>query len=209
MQRELTTIGSLRTMRGIERSSRLLSLRGMGWIGQTNTAYVAPSPQQIDTEPPGDALTAATLAMLEHFQTAGVPSEHTSDPFVLSFEQTYNKDPASWASATMKLGEDGGYGPNVHDAAAALVLYTGGGPVPAVNSGPSPVTPSTVIVTKPSSSTSTTTTTTTTTGLSTGAKWLLGIAVALGLGWGASRVLKKRRARRRAARPSTAIVLAP
>lgn len=210
--RELTTIGSLRTMRTIERSSRLVSLRGMGWMGATDPGYVAPTAAQIDAELPGDALSAATLAMLEHFQTAGVPSMHVSDPFVLAFQQAYNKDPASWAQAH-KLGIDGGYGPNVRDAADALALATGAVGValivPPVNTGAAPVVPSTVIVTRPSKSTTTTTTTTTETGLSTGAKWLLGIAAALALGWGASRMMKKRRGRRRASRPSTAIVLAP
>jgi hypothetical protein len=202
--RELVTIGSLhnlRTMRALERSARLAPMRRLSGLGQTNPNYVAPSLTEVDAEPPGAALTAANVAMLNHFAADGVPSEHTSDPFVLAFQQAYNKDPATWAARRMKLGEDGGFGDNTHDASAALVDYTGGGAVPPVNSGASPapsVAPAvTPAVTPPASSPSPW-------------PWVLGIGAAAAVAYAVHRAMKRRRTRRTGrarALPSRAIVL--
>jgi hypothetical protein len=201
--RELTTIGNLASMRRMERRARLLPMRGIGWMGATNPNYVPPTLAQVDAEPPGPALSAANVAMLEHFQTAGVPSEHTSDPFVLAFQQAYNADPASWAKAS-PLGDDGGYGSNTNTASNALVDYTGGGVVPPVNAGASPVAPQPVIVSPASSNV-----TVNTMAVPSWVKWTLGLAVAGGLAYGAARLMKKRRrGRRRRASSSTTLVLA-
>jgi hypothetical protein len=201
--RELTTIGNLRAMRTLDRSARLMPLRGMGWMGATNPNFFPPSAAQVDASPPGSALTAATVAMLQHFAQSGVPSEHatTADPFVLAFQQMYNED--SLTASLPKLSEDGAFGPNVHDAAAALVDVTGGGSVPAVNTGAAPV-----VVVPPSTPATPATPLATTTKASHVVLWLLAIAAAVGVAYGAHRMMKKRRTRRRAAAlPSRAIVL--
>ena len=205
--RELTTIGNLgnlRTMRAIERSSRLMPMR-LGWLGSTNPGYQAPSLDSVDANPPGAALTAANVAMLNHFAADGVPSEHatTADPYVLAFQQALNRDPAPWTAAA-RLSEDGAYGDNTHDASAALVDYTGGGTPPPVNSGNAPIvkpaapaTPAAPL-TKPAAPSSG----------SHAILWLLAIVAAIGAGYGIHRMMKKRRtARRRPALPSRAIVL--
>jgi hypothetical protein len=209
--RELTTIGNLgrmRAMRAVERASRLMPMR-MGYLGATNPSFVAPSLDQVDANPPGGTLSAANVAMLNHFASSGVPSMHDADPFVLAFQKAYNKDGAPWVALGQKLDEDGGYGDNTHDASAALVDYTGGGTPPPVNTGaavvvapaspvapPSPATPSAPL-TKPGASSSHV-------GL-----WILAIVAAIGAAYAAHKMMKKRRARRRAAPalPSRAIVL--
>jgi hypothetical protein len=132
--RSLTTIGDLRTMRALERGARLFPFRTMG---QTEANYIPPSLSQLDATPPGQSLTAATLAMLTHFKS-GVPSEHVSDPYVMAFQKAYNADALSKASGGPGLAEDGGYGQNTHDTADVLTAYTGGGPVPPVNAGTAP-----------------------------------------------------------------------
>ena len=208
--RELTTIGSLQSLRRADRGARMMTYRGMGWmgwIGQTNPNYVPPTDAELDAHPPGTELSNATVAMLEHFQTAGVPSEHDSDPFVLAFQQAYNRDPAPWAAATMKLGEDGGFGQNSHDAAAALVVYMGGGAVPAVNASAAPVAP-TPNAPAPSTPGVTVLPQQTIVGHEPIATWkiALGVAAAAAAAYGVARMMKKKR--RRGRRRSTAIVLA-
>lgn len=215
--RELTTIGSLqaiRTMRAVERSARLLPLRGMGWMGQTNADFIAPSASEVDASPPGAALTAATVAMLNHFASSGVPSEHTSDPFVLAFQQAYNADPATWAGLAMPLAADGGYGPNVRDAAAVLVDVTGGGDPPPVNAGASPVAPPAPSPVAPSAPIAPVTPATpavvpAASSDSHAGLWILAIVAAIAAAYAAHRLLRKKRkgGRRRAALPSRAIVL--
>jgi hypothetical protein len=234
--RELTTIGSLggggmmRRQRNTRSTgTRVYNLRGigslgdLGWIGQTNAAFEAPNAADILAEPPGDALSNATSAMLDHFETAGVPSEHQSDTFVLAWQQAYNRDPASWAGLRMKLGEDGGYGQNSHDTAAVLATAVGSPAAPPVNTSSSSVpyagaasggggvlTLPTIIVhgggTTPASPAKPLALATTET--HTGLKWAVGLGLAAGLAWLAHRMMKKRRGRRRGrTRTSTAIVL--
>lgn len=133
--RTLTTIGNLRAQRSLGRAARMRGLYGLYGMGATSATFVAPTAAQLAAEPVGSELAGAAVAMLQHFQTDGVPSEHVSDPFVLTFQQAFNKDGASWVS---HLDEDGGYGPNVHDAAAALAARTPSLVVPPVNYGTTP-----------------------------------------------------------------------
>jgi len=205
---DLGTLGRMRTMRAVERSARLMPMR-MGWIGATNPSYKPPSLDQVDAAPPGSALSAATVAMLDHFGAEGVPSEHatTADAYVLAFQQAYNKDPAPWAALAGKLDEDGAYGNNTHDAAAALVDYTGGGTPPPVNTGRAPVAPS-----APASPATPTAPARPSAPLATSSGshavlWILGIVAAVAAAYAAHKMMKKRRTRRRAALPSRAIVL--
>lgn len=135
-RREVLTIGYMRS--GGRYGARTRSLRA---IGQTETGYVVPSLDQLDATPPGAALTAAMRAMLGHFASSGVPSEHDDDPYVRSMQEAYVADPLSKTTAGPALSVDGGYGPNTEATAAVLVDYTGGGTVPAVNTGASTVTP--------------------------------------------------------------------
>lgn len=101
----------------------------LGHMGQTNTNF-APG---ANTTSAGSELSDAGMALLNYLDASGVPSEHVSDPNVVAFQTAWNADPAN-SAASAQLSVDGGYGPNVHDALAALV----GSVAPAVNTGASP-----------------------------------------------------------------------
>jgi hypothetical protein len=221
--RELTTIGNVhalrRSLRAVERTARLRGI-GIGYVGATNALYLAPSADELLAEPPGDALASATKTLLEHFATGGVPSEHVSDPVVLAWQKAVSADPSSWAQRTPKLGVDGGFGDNSHATAKALAAALGLDPaVPDVNTttatvpyaepGSGVLTIPTIVVhgggkttplapIKPAAAASS----------SSAVKWILGLLLAGGLAYGAHKMMKKRRARRRSAPlPSRAIVL--
>jgi len=198
--RELTTIGSLaavRSMRAIDRSSRLLPLRGIGFIGQSNPGFAPPADLSATTASAG-ALDAANTLM-QNFSGSGTPTETTVSPVVQAFQSAWNGDPlVSAAGGNALLSVDGEYGPNTRDAVAAI----NGGSAPAVNAGgapapaplPVPVTPAAPVV--PASS-------------SSGGHallWALAIAAAVAVAWALRRTMKKRRGRRRAL-PARAIVL--
>lgn len=218
--RELVTIGNLqsRTVRAVARSARV---RGMGFVGASSALYLPPTSDELLAEPPGDALASATKTMLEHFVAGGVPSEHKDDPVVYAWQKAFVADPASWAQRTPKLGTDGGFGPNSHDAAKALAAALGlDTAVPDVNTGLSTVdyaapgsgvlTLPTIVVTGGGKTTPATPTkpAAAASGHSSAVKWILGLLLAGGLAYGAHKMMKKRRARRRArALPSRAIVL--
>jgi hypothetical protein len=107
-------------------------------IGTTNPSFVAPTPGQIATNPPGDTLASAANSLLIYIQANGTPSEHEDNQTVLQFQTSWNNDPLSNANGeNSQLSEDGGYGPNTHAALASIA-----GTAPAVNTGPAPaVTP--------------------------------------------------------------------
>lgn len=118
---------------------------GEGTLGATNPSFAPPTPAQVAATPPGDALSNAGVALLTAFEANGVPSEHISDPSTLAFQQAWNADPLSQVNgANGSLADDGGYGPNVHDALASIA----GGTAPAVNTGgatPTPLTGQTTL----------------------------------------------------------------
>lgn len=106
-----------------------------GTLGQTNPNFVAPAPGAA-ANTVGAALSAAALALLNYFDSSGVPSEHVDDQQVLAFQTTWNADPiaSQVANNNGMLEEDGGYGANTYSALAAIV----GSVAPAVNTGPAP-----------------------------------------------------------------------
>jgi hypothetical protein len=130
--RELHTIGSLRAMPLSKQ--RLRRSATVHRIGATNTSFVAPSLAQVQQNPPGDVLAGAAQAMLTYFSQNGVPSEHDAVGVVTQFQTAFNNDPLGQANGDAgQLDEDGGYGPNTHDALASIA-----GSAPAVNTGPAP-----------------------------------------------------------------------
>jgi len=222
--RELTTIGNVhafgRTMRAVQRTARVRGL-SIGYVGATSALFVPPSSDELLAEPPTDALASATSTLLEHFVAGGVPSEHTVDPVVLAWQKAFVADGASWSQRTPKLGIDGGFGQNSHDAAKALAAALGlDTAVPDVNASSATVpyaAPGSGVLTLPTivvSGGGKTTPATpskplaTTSSGSSAMKWIVGLGLAGLLAYGAHKMMKKRRARRRSASlPSRAIVL--
>jgi hypothetical protein len=145
-QRELVTIGDLRTVgpavRSRARRLSYLNVVPMRGIGQTNLSFVPGA----NSTTGGSELQDAGVALLNYLDSNGVPSEHTNDPNVVAFQTAWNADPAN-AGSNHQLSVDGGYGPNVHDALAAMVgavappVNTGTAPVPSTPGGTSPATP--------------------------------------------------------------------
>lgn len=111
-----------------------MSMGAVMTMGQTNADFVAPTAAQVQATPPGDALANAGVAMLSLFSSSGIPSEHTSNPTILAFQNAWNADPLSQVNgANGQLSADGAYGPNTQ---AALDSISNG--APAVNTGPAP-----------------------------------------------------------------------
>lgn len=128
MQRELYTIGDIRTSRLTRRYARM---RGMGATHATFEPPAGLTDQTASTA----LLNAANDLMLAYMKT-GVPSMHAADPYALAFQKEWNLEPAVMATGpSAKLDEDAGYGPNVRDAVAAI----NGGTAPEVN-GAAPTT---------------------------------------------------------------------
>ena len=148
--RQLVTIGDLQRGRGRRRYD---ALRG---IAATKTDFVPLTQAMFDAASSAGtispALVLATVAMLQHFKTDGVPNEHDDDPYVLKLQQAYNADALS---SNGKLDEDGGYGPNTYGVTMVLASHTPTlQPVPAVVglTKPAATTPtSPTIVSKPTS----------------------------------------------------------
>jgi hypothetical protein len=144
--RELVTIGDLRTVGPAVRSRanrlRYLNVIPMRGMGSTNPSFVPGA----NSDTGGAELQDAGIALLNYLDTNGVPSEHVSDPNVVAFQTAWNADAAN-AGNNQKLSVDGGYGPNVHDALAAMVgavappVNTGNAPVPSQPGGTTPATP--------------------------------------------------------------------
>ena len=114
-----------------QRLRRQSVLRG---IGDTNPGFVTPSQEQLDASPPSEALANAAVALLSYFAAHGVPSEHgPAGGNVAAFQSAWNANPLSHLNGTdySTLSVDDAYGPNTHDALAAVA-----GTAPAVNTGP-------------------------------------------------------------------------
>jgi hypothetical protein len=101
-----------------------------------------------------DSSTASSqlLSSMQDLLTAysgGAPSEHAYDSKAAAFQAMWDAESAVIAAgSSASLDVDGGYGPNTHDAVAAI----NGGSAPSVNTAPAPAgsTPTTTVV--PSSS---------------------------------------------------------
>lgn len=158
---------------GAAHPTRAIRLQGIPFLGATNPSFVAPSSSDVSNNPPQQALADAAVALLAYFSANGVPSEHTDNPSVRSFQTAWNADPLSQINANGTLDVDGGYGPNSHDALASI----SGGSAPAVNTasaGSTAVAPA-----APSTSTSTSTVSSITNYLSSLPTWA---KIALGVG---------------------------
>jgi hypothetical protein len=104
-------------------------------LGATNPNFKVPSAAQVNANPPGAALADAAVALLTEFSANGVPSEHAFSQAVDLFQTAWNADPLSEVNGSdSALDEDGGYGPNAHDALASI----SGGTAPPVNTSPAP-----------------------------------------------------------------------
>jgi hypothetical protein len=135
--RELMTIGDLGAARPAARSRarRRMTMGFVDAIGVTNPNFLAPTNAQMGIA--NQPLLDAADALAAYFATHGVPSEHTSDPQVLAFQQAWNDDPVSGINAAAsQLSDDGAYGPNTRAALNAFGLYqdfpvnSGAGPAP-------------------------------------------------------------------------------
>jgi hypothetical protein len=165
---------------------RFLQVRAVG-LGSTKATFYVPSgmtPTSASTR-----LTDAVQALLTAYNASGVPSEHAASPEALAVQEAWDADPIVIAAGSSALlDKDSGYGPNTHDAVAAV----NGGSAPDVNTGPASTTTSTTV---------TSTTTTTTTAASDWTRPLLiGAAVVAAAGVTTAAVIhmnKKRAARRR------------
>jgi hypothetical protein len=130
--RELHTIGSLASPLNRQRQRRA-SVTQLYRMGDTNPSFTPPSAAQLAANPPGEALANAAVALLAYFNSAGVPSEHsTAGGNVSAFQAQWNADPISQTNGSnSQLSVDDAYGPNTHDALAVIA-----GSAPAVNTGP-------------------------------------------------------------------------
>ena len=104
-----------------------------GRIGATKGNFAPPS--GLDATTAGPALLTALNDLLTSFSSGGVPSEHAYNAKAAAFQQAWNQDPiVAAAGSTATLDVDGGYGPNTHDAVAAV----NGGSAPDVNTAAAP-----------------------------------------------------------------------
>jgi hypothetical protein len=132
--------------------SRALQKTGVGSVrglGKTEATFYVPSAMTPSVA--GTVLTDAVNALLTAYNASGVPSEHSVSPEALAVQKAWNLDPVVIAAgASAHLDEDAGYGPNTHDAVAAV----NGGSAPDVNTGPAgATTTTTVVVNKPTTTT--------------------------------------------------------
>ena len=139
--RELRTIGAVGSPRAA-RAVRARSMHGLSLvptmgsvdIGATNPSFQAPSTDQVQANPPGDALANAANALLIYMNSNGVPPESSYNAQVAAFQTAWNADPLGQVNGTNgTLQVDGGYGPNVQAALSSL----SGGQSPAVNTSSS------------------------------------------------------------------------
>jgi hypothetical protein len=163
---------------------RSLQARAVG-LGSTKATFYVPSGMSPTSA--SSALVDAVNALLTAYKASGVPSEHSASPEALAVQEAWDADAiVKAAGASAMLDKDSGYGPNTHDAVAAV----NGGSAPDVNTGPA-------------SSTTSTTVTTTTTTTAAASDWtrplIIGAAIVAAAGVTTAAVMhanKKRRARR-------------
>jgi hypothetical protein len=139
-------------------------------IGATKANFAVPS--GLDATTAGPSLLDALNALLTSYTSSGVPSEHAYNAKAAAFQQAWNADPTvAAAGATAMLDVDGGYGPNTHDAVAAV----NGGSAPDVNTTAAPAgsTPASTTVVPGSSSSSSASIMA---GMPTWGLWLVGLA---------------------------------
>jgi len=143
-------------MQGAVESGTIMGLPGnvegsTQTIGATNPSFTVPS--GLDATTAGQGLLDALNNLLTTFNGTA-PSEHSYSAVTAAFQTAWNADPSvSAVGGNALLQVDGGYGPNVHTAVAAI----NGGSAPDVNTSgaspsPSPSTPSTTIVPSTSNS---------------------------------------------------------
>jgi len=102
-------------------------------IGATNPNFSPPSGLDASSAAPGTLIALNNL--LTAYSSSGVPSEHAYDANAAAFQTAWNNDPTvAAAGGNALLQVDGGYGPNTHDAVAAI----NGGSAPDVNAAPAP-----------------------------------------------------------------------
>jgi len=121
-------------------------------LGAVNPSFYVPSGMTPTSASP--ALLSAVNDLLTSYSANGVPSEHSSSPQALAVQTAWDNDAIVIAAgASAMLDQDESYGPNTHDAVAAV----NGGTAPDVNtSAPTsaPV-PTTVVVNQPTPAPST------------------------------------------------------
>lgn len=126
---------------------RWIQAKAVG-VGAVNPNFAVPSAMTPAAASP--ALVNAVNALLTAYNASGVPSEHSASPEALAVQTAWDNDPIVVAAGTTaQLDQDESYGPNTHDAVAAV----NGGSAPDVNTSTSTSTSSTTVV-----NTSTTTT---------------------------------------------------
>lgn len=140
-----------------------------GKIGATKPNFAVPS--GLDATTAGPALLTALNDLLTSFSSSGTPSEHAYNAKAAAFQTAWNADPTvAAAGSTATLDVDGGYGPNTHDAVAAI----NGGSAPDVNTAPAPAgsTPASTTVVPASASANASIMA----GMPTWGLWLVGLA---------------------------------
>lgn len=101
-------------------------------MGATRASFAVPS--GMDNTTASTALVMAVSNLLAAYAANGTPSEHAADSYALAVQQAWNADPiVQAAGSSAQLDTDSGYGPNTHDAVAAVA--GAGVTVPAVNTG--------------------------------------------------------------------------
>lgn len=139
-------------------------------VGATKPNFAVPS--GLDSSSAAPATLNAANALMNAY-ASGVPSEHAYSAVAAAFQSAWNADPAVVAAgASATLDVDGGYGPNTHDAVAAI----NGGSAPDVNTAPAPPgsTPASTTVVPGSSSSSSQASIMA--GMPTWGLWLVGLA---------------------------------
>ena len=110
--------------------------RQLGSFGATNPNFAVPSGFDQTTAVQA-TLDAANTLLTTYNGTA--PSEHAYSSVAAAFQTAWNADPTiAAAGGNALLQVDGAYGPNTHDAIAAV----NGGSAPDVNTAPASPTPS-------------------------------------------------------------------
>ncbi|HTA17770.1 MAG TPA: hypothetical protein VK989_00675 [Polyangia bacterium] len=119
------------------------SVYAEGTLGQTNPNFVAPPASSSPNGATG-ATGDAAAALLNFFDTNGVPSEHVQSAPVGAFQTAYNADPISQVPDG-QLNVDQEYGPNTFAALSAVVgdiappVNPNAGPPPAGQTTPQPM----------------------------------------------------------------------
>lgn len=110
-------------------------------LGAVNPNFAVPSAMTPTAASQG--LLDAVNALLVAYTANGVPSEHKASAEALAVQTAWDADPIVVAAgSTAVLDKDSSYGPNTHDAVAAV----NGGSAPDVNTGPATTTVPTTVV---------------------------------------------------------------